>query len=250
MIRAGILAAVLAVVLGVSVSGLPSAGKPKWRMAFSDDFSKGLDRSRWAVYSGRPGGDPGGWWAPSHVAVSHHALMLETYRDPEFGGRWVSGGVSSAPALAQTYGKYEVTFRVGAGRGVDAVLLLWPADNRWPPEIDFAENAGTSTDRDWMTATLHYGVGNHQLAFSVRADFSRWHTIGVQWTPQRLVYTLDGRTWARLKSDHVPSRPMVLDMQSQAGTCGQRYFPCPDRTTPRDVVLEVRRVVAYALQRR
>jgi beta-glucanase (GH16 family) len=218
-------------------------------MVFSDSFSEGLDRSRWAVYSGRPGGDPGGWWAHSHVVVSGHTMRLETYRDPQFGGRWVSGGVSSAPALAQTYGRYEVTFRVSAGRGVDAVVLLWPASNHWPPEIDFAENSGTSTARGWMTATLHYGASNRQHASSVKANFSRWHTVGVQWTPGRLVYTLDGRPWATLNSPHVPAQPMVLDMQAQAGTCGQRYFPCPDVTTPRDVVMEVRHVVIYALNR-
>jgi hypothetical protein len=35
-------------------------------------------------------------------------------------------------------------------------------------------------------------------------------------------------------------------MQAQAGTCGDRYAPCPDASTPGHVTLQVDRVVAYA----
>jgi hypothetical protein len=32
---------------------------------------------------------------------------------------------------------------------------------------------------------------------------------------------------------------MELAIQTQAGTCGDRYAPCPDRRTPRMVRLQV-----------
>jgi hypothetical protein len=32
---------------------------------------------------------------------------------------------------------------------------------------------------------------------------------------------------------------MELDLQAQAGTCGDRYAPCPDATTPARVDLQV-----------
>lgn len=219
---------------------------PHWHRVFVDDFTRGLNLSKWGRYSGQPRGDPGGWWAPSHVVVKHGILHLETYRDPRHGGRWVSGGLSSSRALKQTYGKYEVRFRMQQGKGVAGIVLLWPVRDVWPPEIDFAENAGQATARRSMTASLHYGEDNRQIQRTVYADFTRWHTMGVEWTPGRLVYTLDGRIWAVVRSPHVPDQPMELDLQTQAGTCGDQYAPCPDSSTASRVTMEIDRVVAYA----
>jgi beta-glucanase (GH16 family) len=235
----GVLAGVIAAVGLGQTTG-------RWRLVFSDDFTQGLNEAGWGRYSGQPGGDPGGWWAPSHVVVENGILRLATYRDPRFGGRWVSGGLSSARALRQTYGKYEIRFRMDPGRGVAGILLLWPSGDRWPPEIDFAEDGGVRPSRSAMSATLHYGAANHQIQRTVRADFTQWHTMGVEWTPGKLVYTLDGRPWGIVRSRQVPRIPMELDMQTQAGTCGNRYAPCPDRSTPAHVELQVDWVRAYA----
>lgn len=218
-----------------------------WKRVFVDNFDHGLDRSRWGRYSGQPGGDPGGWWEPSHVVVRNGRMELQTYRDPRFGNRWVSGGVSSADGLKQRYGKYLVRFRMDAGRGVSGILLLWPSGDHWPPEIDFAEDGGAAgTHRDSMSATLHFGKDNEQIQRTVDADFRRWHTMGVEWTPRNLAYTLDGRVWARVRSRHVPAELMELDMQTQAGTCGDRWAPCPGASTPSHVNMQVDWVAAYA----
>jgi beta-glucanase (GH16 family) len=219
-----------------------------WRRVFTEDFRRGLRPARWGRYSGQPAGDPGGWWAPSHAVVRHGILELRTYRDPRFGGRWVSGGVSSAPALRQRYGRYRVRFRADPGRGVAVVLLLMASANHWPPEIDFAENGGMDTGRRTMAATLHYGVEphDHQTQRIVHGDFAQWHTMGITWTPRRLVYTLDGRGWATVRGAKVPHERMELDLQAQAGTCGDRWAPCPGASTPAHVTLRIDRVTVDA----
>lgn len=225
----------------------PPARLPGWRRVLVDGFGGSrLNRHVWSAYTGRPGGDPGGWWEPGHVVVRGGALNLETYRDPGVGNRWVSGGVSSAHGLEQRFGTYLVRFRMDAGKGVAGVLLLWPSASHWPPEIDFAESGGERTDRSEMTATLHYAPGDQTIARSVRGDFTTWHVMGVEWTPGRIVYTLDGHRWASVRGRHVPAEPMELDIQSQAGTCGVAYAPCPDATTPARVDLQVDWVAAYA----
>jgi beta-glucanase (GH16 family) len=226
------------------VRGEPQAGRV-WQRVFFDGFDQGLRRARWGRYSGQPSGDPGGWWAPSHAAVRRGTLELETYRDRRFGYRWVSGGVSSAPALRQTYGKYLVRLRMDRARGVAFVALLWPSRGRWPPEIDFAENGGETGARSQVTATLHYGADNAQLQRTLRGDFTRWHVLGVEWTPGRLAYTVDGRVWAAISGRAVPSVPMELDLQAQAGTCGDRYAPCPNAATPPRSAVHVDWVAAY-----
>jgi beta-glucanase (GH16 family) len=245
--------AVLAVDGATATRPPPGAGArmpgalPGWRRVLADDFGgTRLNRRVWAPYTGQPGGDPGGWWEPSHAVVRGGALNLETYRDPRVGGRWVSGGVSSARGLEQRYGMYLVRFRMDAGRGVAGVLLLWPQAPRWPPEIDFAETGGERADRSDISATLHYAPGDQTIARTVHGDFTKWHVAGVEWTPRRLVYTLDGRPWAVVRGAHVPDERMELDMQAQAGTCGVAFAPCPDATTPARVDLQVAWVVAYA----
>jgi beta-glucanase (GH16 family) len=217
-----------------------------WKQVFYDDFVHRLDASRWGTYRGQPGGDPGGWYEPSHVVVKDGLLNLETYRDPRFGGKWVSGGLSSAPGLKQTYGRYEVRFRMDAGRGVGVALLLWPVADHWPPEIDFGEHGGETRAREHMTATLHYGSGNRQIQRTVHADFTHWQTLGVEWTPGKLVYTLNGRPWAAVTNSNVPGESMEMDLQAPAGTCGDLWAPCPNATTPAHVDMQVDSVVAYA----
>ena len=247
LLAAGAVAAALLVSGGGSTQEATAASRTpaKWKRVFSESFDHGLDRSRWGAYSGQPGGDPGGFWDPSHVKVRRGVLNLETYRDARFGARWVSGGVSSSHALRQRYGKYEVRFRMDGGKGVQGIVLLWPVADHWPPEIDIAETGGTSNRRDEASATLHYGRDNRQVQRTLGADFTRWHTIGVEWTPGRLVYTLDGHPWSTVRSRHVPSERMELDIQAQAGTCGDRFAPCPDSSTPKHVNLQIDRVTAY-----
>jgi beta-glucanase (GH16 family) len=225
---------------------LPRPPAGPWRLVFFDDFKHGLKPSRWGRYSGQPGGDPGGWWAPSHVVVDDGILNLETYRDPRFGGRWVSGGVSSAPALKQTYGKYEVRLRMDAGKGVAVVALLWPSQNQWPPEIDFAESGGETNGRGDVAATLHYAADDTQIQRTLTADFTHWHVLGVEWTPGILVYTVDGRRWAVVRNPAVPDHAMEMDLQTQSGTCGDASAPCPDSTTPARVSAQIAWVAAYA----
>jgi beta-glucanase (GH16 family) len=229
---------------GPSTTAKPSGDLPGWHRVFADDFTgSSLDSAKWGAYEGQPGGDPGGWWDPSHVVVHHGMVELQTYRDPRFGSRWVSGGMSSAPAVRQAYGKYLVRFRVDAGAGIAAVLLLWPSADGSHAEIDFAENGGGR--RNHMSATLHYDHANGQIQRSVNGDFTHWHTIGVEWRPGRLAYTLDGNVWAALASRHVPRIAMEMDAQTQAGTCGDQSQPCPNATTPSHVNMQIDWVVVY-----
>jgi len=46
---------------------------------------------------------------------------------------------------------------------------------------------------------------------------TQWQTWGVEWTPNNLVYTLNGNIWGTVVNDpNVPAIPMVMDMQAQA----------------------------------
>ena len=242
-----ITASALAGGLGRSAGAAATGGKATisqvtggpWRQVFFDDFSDGVQSARWGEYLGQPGGNPDGYWHPSHVAASNGIARLETYRDSDLGNRWASGGMSSAVGLTQTYGRWEVRFRFDPGYGVGGVILLWPEEG-WPPEIDIYENGGEITDRRGMSATLHYSPSNQTIQrYLPNTDFSAWHTVGVEWTPGRIVYLVDGSPWGSLTGSEVPDQPMWLAVQTATGRCGDHYAPCPDSSTPSKVVMEV-----------
>ena len=228
---------------------MPVGNIPGWRQVFADDFNgTTLNTSNWYPYSGQPGGDSAGWWDPSHVAVGNCLLILKGYKDPAAkSGVFVTGGVGMTDAHAQTYGKYLVRMRVDRGNGISAIALLWPQPDVWPPEVDFYEDGGG--DRSSMSATLHCGSDgndNCQVQKDLTGyDFSQWHTLGVEWTAGKLVYTIDDATWATVTNSKAPSIPMALDIQSQSLVCSPDNT-CLNSSTPPEVNMQVDWVVAYA----
>lgn len=235
---------------GSSVSGqsMPVGDIAGWHQVFADDFSgTTLNTANWYAYSGQPAGDSVGWWNPTHIVIRNCLLTLKGYRDSAAkAGVFVTAGIGMTNAHAQMYGKYLVRMRADQGDGISAIALLWPRANVWPPEVDFYEDGGGQ--RTSMSATLHCGSSGHdtcQVAKTLSGyNFSQWHTIGVEWTKGKLVYTIDGTAWATVSNAAVPSIPMVLDLQSQSLTCSQ-YNTCLDSSTPNEVDMQVAWVVAY-----
>jgi beta-glucanase (GH16 family) len=232
-----------------SGQAMPVGDIPGWHQVFADDF-KGttLNTSNWGPYSGQPGGDTAGWWSPSHVVVGNCLLTLKGYKHAAAKpGVFVTGGVGMKNTHAQTYGKYLVRMRADKGDGISAIALLWPQANVWPPEVDFFEDGGGK--RITTTATLHCGpngIDNCQLQRTLTGhDFNHWHTLGVEWTAGKLVYTIDSTPWATVTGTGVPSIPMVLDIQSQSLECSP-WNTCLDSSTPAEVDMQIDWVVAYS----
>jgi beta-glucanase (GH16 family) len=215
----------------------PSQASAAWKLRFTAGFNHGVNTRIWTRYNGTPRCCHDTLWRRSHVVARGGVLRLQNYRDSAYGGRWVSGGVSMGRSLNQTYGRYRVRFRIGAGRGIGMCMFLWPKHG-WPPEIDFAEESSAIGQRRWETSTLHYGSRNLMIHHRVHANFTKWHTIGVNWRPGRITYVLDGHKWARIRSGVVPNVPMHLGIQTHVGTNGNTG-PNPDSTTPNKVGLQI-----------
>jgi hypothetical protein len=225
-------------------AGSVRAAAPSWRLKLTDNFEHGLTGGTWDLYSGPAIGDPGGFFAPSHASVVNGILTLDSYRDPSFGDRWVSGGLSSGPAVRQTYGKYLVRARMDPGQGIIGAVLLWPAHGSAPPEINFAKDVGYTQTRDHFTASV-LPTGGLSVGRATDIDWSNWQTVGLEWTPGQLVFTVNGKAWASIRGGDVPAVPMQMDIQSQAATCGPGST-CPGASTPSHVRLEVAWVRIYA----
>ena len=210
----------------------PSGQKPPgkiqgWTREYVDNFTNPSTLWNYQVYGGEAPDGSDACRDPSHVVVTGGELVIRAFDDPSGaqamgctgGNDIVSGGVKLS--LSQLYGKYEVRMRVKNGRGVSVVALLWPTSDTWPPEIDFTEDNGASPQTaDY--ATEHWGAWKHpwQIRNTLRVNLSRWHTVGVQWTPGKIVYTMDGRDWAVERNQKVSKVPMQLALQTEAWQCG------------------------------
>lgn len=216
----------------------PSTTPRGWVKVWGDDFVRRTVTRAWDKYSGSPGGYSNGRWSPSHVQSHNGMLILAGYRE---NGVFVTGGASATRASTLRYGKYLVRMRADKGVGVGYVALLWPSSG-WPPEVDFAEDGGH--DRSTTSGTAHFGSANQQVQRILRRDFSKWHTVGVEWTPTSLKYTIDGKVWATMRGAAVPHQPMHLAIQSAALRCTS-WSACVSSATPSHVNIYVDWVVVY-----
>lgn len=228
-------------------------GEPDdWEVVFSDDFERRRLGDDWSPYTGQPGGDPYSWWEPSHVELRDGNLVLAGYQRD---GRWVTGGVSNWQTT-QTYGRWEVRFRADPSDEVTYHFLLWPERDAWPPEIDFLEDFGGP--RQGGSAFVHFtdessgdrGQVERSLGEAgVAVDFTDWQTVGVEWTPGRIDFLLNGEVWETVTGEVVPDEPMWLALQAQAGGCHRSEewgFPrCPQAGIPERADVEIDRVTIW-----
>jgi hypothetical protein len=142
----------------------------------------------WHLHSGT--GALGQQWSPSHVSVVGGHLVIK-----------LSGGVGGGVAMAtdKHFGTWTVTYRMSTGGGKYAILL-WPQNgNR--PEVDFAEDKPTDSQRKLMTATFHPKPGcTNCIHAQASGNFTAWHTVSVKWSATGYALSLDGRVW-----QHFPS---------------------------------------------
>ncbi len=194
---------------------------PGYTLTYVQDFLGTSIPQGWYVFTGIPGGDPGGQFGRSHVVVSRGLLRLNAWKDPQYQNKWVTGGLCNCGHV-QTYGLYLVRSRL-TGAGPNEAQLLWPASDVWPPEIDFNETGGTDQS---TSSTVHFGKTNLIDQRSFRINMKVWHTWGVEWTPTAIDYLVDGRVWGSVTNvNEIPNVPMRLDIEQR--TKCQVGIECP-----------------------
>ena len=183
----------------------PTGNLGVWHQTLREDFTS-LNTNRWGLYTGFPGDF--GVWKPSHVVASGGLGQIKGYRE---GTSFVTGGMM-LQGQTRTYGKYLVRARFERADGVGVCMMLWPQTG-WPPEIDFTEAEATEGR---IMAASHWSSSNQRQLSFVGVDMTAWHTYGVEWAPNVVRYTLDGRVWATMTGAAVPHQPMNLVIQTGA----------------------------------
>src|SRR5258706_11300502 len=183
---------------------------------FFDDFTSGeLDLSRWNVYiTGQYFNDEQQAYVNSPETVyilpgkeipgaENGVLVLHPRYRPGFvtaDGKtfdFISGRINTREKMEFLYGSAAARIKLPAGPG------LWPAfwalgsSKTWPDsgEIDIMEYIG---ETDWTSVALH-GPGYsgetalvNKIYFPPGRDATDWHIYSVDWTPESLIFKVDG----------------------------------------------------------
>lgn len=226
-----------------SSQGGPISGGTGWRRVFTEEFnSGGLDRSKWTrCYWWDDGGCTNlgnrnlNWYLPNNVSVRNGALVL-TAREQQVRGihgrlfPYTSGMVTTGRDYAErqrsdrfsfTYGYVEIRARIPSGRGLWPALWLMPSTQRELPEIDIMEVIGHRPNV--LEMHYHYRGDTGQRRTANRratvADLSRnWHVYGLEWSPNALIWYLDGvERWRFTNASAIPREPMYLIMNLAVG---------------------------------
>ena len=141
-----------------------------------------------------------------HAAKANGEVRAATGYD------YTSGMLSSRDSFTQTYGYFEIRCDMPEGKGTWPAFWMLPADGSWPPELDVAEALGSDSATVFMTAHSN-DTGTH-----TKTGFTSWvgdvtagmHTYGVLWTPEELIWYVDGAEVFRTATPDDMHKPMYM----------------------------------------
>lgn len=232
---------------------------PDWGLVFSDDFDGDtLDTTKWnridyvnwssvsdwRKYQSRDeelvtmnGDGTVSLWGKygDYTSQSDQSGANDTY---------ACGGIFTEKTFTFQYGYVEVRAKFDCAPGVWPAIWMMPTNGPWPQtgEIDIMEHLNYE---GIVHQTLHYNAANGQKTtsgtvnanggstayFDSVADKADFHTYGVEWTPEAVVFYMDGNPTLTTKAD--PNNPnwpfnmednpyyLLLDMQLGGGWVGE-----------------------------
>lgn len=184
----------------------------KWELSWHDEFNgRGRPSKHWSSVRG---GGTNGW---SHRALQYYTAgsalqdgegnLVITARKAGASStarcwygrcKYFSGRIQTEGKFHQTYGRFAVRAKLPTGKGI------WPAfwmQRETSPygEIDVVETVGSKPNlvQGYAHAQRRMGGGQRKLAQSLSAGY---HVFGVDWTPDRIVWWVDGHAYAQLKA--------------------------------------------------
>jgi len=193
-----------------------------WQDEFDGPAGQSVDGSKWKFDLGG-----GGWGngelqtytnSTNNVAKDGQGNLVITARR-EGDGSYTSGRILTADKFTQTYGRFEARIQVPRGNGI------WPAfwmlgndigSVGWPNsgEIDIMENIGR--EPNVLHGTVHGpgysgggGIGGSRTVGAPLAD--AFHTYAVDWSPNLIVWYLDGAEYFRVTPANINGNRWVFD---------------------------------------
>jgi len=189
-----------------------------------------------------------------HLAITARRENPANYQCHYGTCQYTSGRILTADKFAQTYGRFEASIKIPKGQGI------WPAfwmlgGNSWPTtgEIDIMENVGKEPNT--VHGTVHgpgysgaEGIGGGRTIGAALGD--AFHNYAVEWSPNLIVWFLDGAEYFRITPAGLGGDRWVFDhsffMILNVAVGG--YWPgYPDASTsfPQTMLVDYVRVSAW-----
>lgn len=160
------------------------------------------------------------WYVPSQVQVSGGALHLVGQLEATEGTTKAgapeqypcrSGMITSYPGFQFEYGYVSIVAQIPTGPGNWPGLWMAASNFQWPPEIDILEAWGPPIS---VAGVFFHPVDGPQelihLSAAKMASLSTgWHTFSLLWTPQELIWYVDGVPVMTVTAE-VPHQEMYL----------------------------------------
>ena len=201
----------------------------------------------------RPQRDPPEFGAYAPFSITNGILSIRAQRLPEAlrgkaqGLGYASGMLTTYQTFSFQYGYAEIRAKIPKGQGLWPAFWLLPTDRTWPPEVDILEALGDDT-RKYYTTIHSRETGSKSMimhAFPTPDLSADFHTYGVKWTPEELVWYFDGRRMVSAKTPSDLHKPLYLLVNLAIG--GGWAGP-PDATTPFPAHYLVDRIRVYGLK--
>ena len=200
--------------------------KAGYKLIFSDEFKGArLDGKKWI--DSYPFGErthsnnEQEYYATDAVLVEKGLLRFKAERREMNGKPYTSGMATTFGKFSQAFGWFEVRAKFPRGKGLWPAFWLLPESGKaWPPEIDILEILDHEPNIVYMTnhwrtetGTHHEGKGEKFVGPDFSADF---HTFALQWTPDELVWYVDGVERYATR-DHIPQEKMYVLLNLAVG---------------------------------
>lgn len=201
-------------------------------LVFSDEFDQPdgsqPDPTKW-VRSQRNPSIWARWISPSRdvVFIRNGQLVCRSIpnrNEPGDTARMLTGAVESLGKFAFCYGKVEVRMKTNLLQGNFPAVWLKPVDQTSDPrygEIDIVEMFGNRKQS-------HHTIHTHQTytlktrkptEFIRKINVSRWHVYGMEWTPDYVVWTVDGKVVGRYQKSNLSE-----DLRDGQWTFDREYY--------------------------
>lgn len=212
----------------------PSSSKYH-KLVWEDDFNT-LDESKWTVIDGMQNYATiydrealeiqSGANGESYLNIKSDLVGLRTdSTDPNY-VKWSSGRVESKNKFSFMYGRVDVRAKVSDSQGIWPAIWMLAQDERGHDEIDILEYLGQ--DKYDLWTTNHFGTlgidksSDGTSTITSRPLSSEFHVYGVEWTPDYIAFTFDGKevfrtSHAKDTKQAMHPRPMFVILETQVG---------------------------------
>ena len=180
----------------------------EWQLVFSDEFNSKNGSQPDATKWSQPQRNNSIWarWiknTPKTVFIKNGVLVcraIPNKTEKADTARMLTGAVYTKDKFEFKYGKVEVRMKTNLRRGNFPAAWMGKTHRQRPDlygEIDIMEGFSSqkkafhNIHSQYTMNTPRHGQKN---SFETTVDISQWHVYGIEWTPDYVLWTVDGQT--------------------------------------------------------